>query len=431
MGVDGIVIVQLGVAASKQQSRVIDRSHSSRQWQVAAFAVRRDRARMVTVSTRWRRRRRATVIAIAQAAPRTACSRPWPRLGLAAFAVIVPEAAGSRTDYPSASAPEVAAWSATLGTDDLPAATPEVDPTLGSATGVGEGETAGIEVTIATPGQARAGTRTPIDVAIRNTSTETFYWQAGGCGLAAEVSAGPVGGLMVGFSGRVSADRIWDGDPASLSAAVTASETGRGMELAQPESATGWVSMGCTADSKMEAFAPGDELSYSGSAEIRVPPGSLPEGGVYEAAATFVPYRAPDGYPHQPLDPIETRVRFTVVEDPARGADPVDDVLAAILADGRLTAWLSTTVIPDRLDLVQAYRVGMTWWRDAWELWIEPKWISGMLRIRVDPANEVIDVRIHHSNGPPADEPDAATVPGTPPDEILLPISTWTTRLDP
>lgn len=340
-------------------------------------------------------------------------------------------AAGSRTDYPSAGALDVAARAATLGPGDPPFSTLVVDPAFVSATGVGAGETAGIEVTIATPGEVRAGTRTPIDVAVRNTSTDTFYWQAGGCGLAAEVTTGRVGGAVVGLSGRVSADPIWDGDPASLSAAITASETGRGMELAQPESATAWVSLVCTADSKMEAFAPGDELSYSGSAEIRVPPGPLPEEGAYEAAATFVPYRAPEGYPHQPLGPIESRVRFTVIEDPARSADPVDDVLTAIVADGRLTAWLPTTVIPDRPDLVQDYRVGMTWWRDAWELWIEPHGSGGTLRIRVDPANEVIDVRIHHSNGPPDDEPDAATVPGTPPDEILLPISTWTTRLDP
>jgi len=347
---------------------------------------------------------------------------------LAAFAVIVPVLAGSRTDDPSAGTLDVAAWSATLGTGDPPVSTPEADPALVSATGVGDGETAGIEVTIATPGEVRAGTRTPIYVTVRNTSTDTFYWQAGGCRLAAEVTAGPVGGPSAGSSGRVSADPVWDGDPASLSAAITASETGRGMGLAQPESATAWVSLVCTADSKMEAFAPGDELPYSGSAEIRVPPGQLPAAGAYEAAAIFVPYRAPDGYPHQPLDPIETRVGFTVIEDPARGADPVDDVLAAILADGRLTAWLPTTVIPDRPDLVQNYRVGMSWWREAWELWVEPYWGGGMLRVRVDPVNnEVIDVRIHHSNGPPDDEPDASSIPGSQPDQILLVTSTSTT----
>lgn len=306
-----------------------------------------------------------------------------------------------------------------------------MSPAVVSATGVGEGETDGIEITIDTPGAARAGTRTPIEVAVRNTSTETFYWQAGGCGLAAEVTTAPVGGAVVGFSGRMSADPTWDGDPLSLAAAITESESGRGMQLAQPESATAWVSLVCTADSKMEALAPGDELTYTDTAELRVPPGPLPGGGVYEAAATFVPFRSPDGYPHQPLDPIHTQVRFTVIEDPARGAHPTDDVLATILADGRLAAWLPTTIVPDRPDLVQSYRVGMTWWRDAWELWIEPQWISGMLRVRVDSANEVIDVRVHHSNGPPDDEPDASTVPGTPSDEILTLTSTSTTRLDP
>jgi hypothetical protein len=383
---------------------------------------------MASVSTRWSRRSRVAVIAIGQVAPHSVCSRRWRGLGLAAFAVIVPVVADSRTDDSAAGALDAEAWSATLGTRDPPVSTPVGDPTPVSATGVGEGETAGIEVTIDTPGAGRAGTRTPIDVAVRNTSTETFYWQAGGCGLAAEVVTGPVGSLVGGYSGRVSADPIWNGDPASLEAAITASETGRGMQLAQPELATAWVSLMCTADSKMQAFAPGDELSYSGSAELRVPPGPIPAGGIYEAAATFVAYSSPDDYPHQPLDPIETQVRFTVVEAPARGADPVDDVIAAILADGRLASWLPTTVVPDRPDLVQDYRVGMTWWRDAWELWVEPHWRSGMLRVRVDPANnDVIDVRIHHSNGPPDDEPDASSIPGSQPDQILPLTSTSTT----
>jgi len=202
-----------------------------------------------------------------------------------------------------------------------------------------------------------------------------------------------------------------------LEAAITASEAGRGTQLAQPESATASVSLICTADSKMQAFAPGDELSYSGTAELRVPPGPLLAGGAYQAAATFVGYRSPDDYPNQPLDSVQVQVRFTVVDAQARSSDPIDDVVAAIVVEGRLASWLPKTIIPDRPDLVQAYRVGMSWWRDAWELWVEPYWGGGMLRVRVDPANnEVIDVRTHHSNGPPDDEPDASSIPGTQPD---------------
>lgn len=70
---------------------------------------------------------------------------------------------------------------------------------------------------------------------------------------------------------------------------------------------------------------------------------------------------------------------------------------------------------------MQGYRVGLTWWREAWELWIDPRYGTGeMLRIRVDPAdNELLDLRTHDSNGPPDDEPGAATVPGSPADQTI------------
>ena len=365
---------------------------------------------MVRVSTRWGRQSRVRVIT-----PK--CSCRWPGLGLAALAVIVPLVADSRTDDSAAAAPDATGSLESLGVSPSPGSTSVVDAAPLSATGVGVGETSGIEITLDTPGEVRAGTRTPIHVVVRNTGTETFYWQAGGCGLPAEVATGPVGGLVGGYTGRVSADPIWNGDPALLEAAITASEAGRGTQLAQPESATASVSLICTADSKMQAFAPGDELSYSGTAELRVPPGPLLAGGAYQAAATFVGYRSPDDYPNQPLDSVQVQVRFTVVDAQARSSDPIDDVVAAIVVEGRLASWLPKTIIPDRPDLVQAYRVGMSWWRDAWELWVEPYWGGGMLRVRVDPANnEVIDVRTHHSNGPPDDEPDASSIPGTQPD---------------
>lgn len=63
-----------------------------------------------------------------------------------------------------------------------------------------------------------------------------------------------------------------------------------------------------------------------------MPPGPLPAEGAYQAVATFVAYRSPDGYPHQRLDSVQAQVRITVVDALVRGADPV----AAILADGRL-----------------------------------------------------------------------------------------------
>ena len=68
-------------------------------------------------------------------------------------------------------------------------------------------------------------------------------------------------------------------------------------------------------------------------------------------------------------------------------------------------------------------RLGATWWRDAWELWVQPYWGSTeALRLRIDPATmTVTDARVVHGGAPPGDEPGTTSIPGATPDEILAP----------
>ncbi|MEO6492573.1 MAG: hypothetical protein ABIP99_07035 [Ilumatobacteraceae bacterium] len=303
---------------------------------------------------------------------------------------------------------------------------PIVDGARVSATATGVAATAGIEVTVEVPNEVLAGSRATIDVTVRNEGPDTVFWQAGGCAIPATVVVGPVGETDVYGPVRMSRDPVWDGDPATFTTAVTSAAGMVGAQVAMPTSMTGWADLSCSMDSAMEPLAPGEQLDYTATAEIRVPPGPLPGDGAYETVASFVGYLAAGDYPQQPLAPVEARVGLTTVDNPARSTVPVDAVTAPIIDDGRLTAWIPTTVIPGRPDLEQHYLVGLTWWRDGWELWVRPQWNgSEAMRVRLDPASlTVVDARIVHGGIAADDEPDAVVIPGGTPDEILTqPIS--------
>lgn len=93
-----------------------------------------------------------------------------------------------------------------------------------NAAATGASPATGVEVTIDTLGEVVAGTRTSIDVSVRNTGPATLCWQAGGCAVPVEVIIRPVDAPVDQYSDRLmSMDPIWDGDPASLSDAIAAS----------------------------------------------------------------------------------------------------------------------------------------------------------------------------------------------------------------
>jgi hypothetical protein len=297
---------------------------------------------------------------------------------------------------------------------------PAVDGTIVRGSATGEGATAGVEVTIETPREVLAGTRTPIDVTVRNSGSTTIYWQAGGCAIPTQVMVGPIGVTEVAGSTRLPSEPRWDGDPDTLAEAIESTADDVAAQGAQPISQTGWNGVMCTSDSLMQALAPGDTIEYTNTAELRVRPGPLPENGTYEASGAFVGYASDVDY-HEPFAPVEARVPVTVVDHPARAAGSIEQLAAAALDDGRLTSWLPTTTIPDRPDLEQNQYVALTWWRDAWELWVRPHWgWDESLRLRIDPTTlTVTDARLVQGLNPPEDEPDAARFPGMTADELL------------
>jgi hypothetical protein len=297
---------------------------------------------------------------------------------------------------------------------------PTVDSTPVSAT---QTSNSGVEVSIDLPAQALVGTRVSVHVSVHNNGTETVYWQAGGCGMPAGVTIGPAGvdddSYPIGAP-RLSSEQVWDGSAATLTVAIDTAAAALGDQMAVPDWATGFTEFACPANSEMKALEPGGQLQYRGTVEVRVGPGPLPADGRFEAAATFVGYASPDGYPQTPLAQVTPKVEFEVLDHPARAA-PSSAIAEAAAADGRLSAWHTTMLIPGRPDLDQRFLLAATWWRDAWEIWARPYWgSSDALRLRIDPATMTVDdARVVHAGGPPADEPRTSTLPGMAADELL------------
>ncbi len=298
------------------------------------------------------------------------------------------------------------------GAGPISIAVPDVDTTPGTTTsGVGA---SGIEVVIESNAQALAGTRTPIAVTVRNTGDDAVYWEAGGCGFPVVVTIEPAGfDNESGSSNRVSREPVWDGNPDSLADAVTRQGTTMSTSAfyAQPDSMIGVAEFGCTADSRIEPFAPGETLGYRASAEMRMPPGHLPGNGTYQIVARFNGLHDQTRTDTATLEPVEARAELVVVDHPARTIASPDDLVAVAVDDGRLTDWIITTAVLGQPDLRQTYRVGLTWWRDAWELWIDPTFSSGnsdSLRVRINPtATDIQDARTVANGVAPNDEPGA------------------------
>ena len=307
--------------------------------------------------------------------------------------------------------------------DRVPMVVPDVDATPRTTTsGVGP---SGVEVVIESNAQVLAGARTPIAVTVRNIGTGTVYWEAGGCGFPVVVTVEPAGfDNESGSSIRVSREPVWDGDLDSLDDAVSnqAAAMSSVAFTAQPASMIGVSEVMCTGMSVVAPFEPGETLSYQASAEMRAPPGPLPGNGTYQIVARFSGHSDPSRTDDTKLEPVEARAELVVVDHPARTIARPDDLVAVAVDDGRLADWLTTTVVLGQPDLRQSYRVGLSWWREAWELWIDPKFSSGSsgsLRLRIDPdATNVQDARIVAHGAAPNDEPGADAL--TPvPDTIL------------
>lgn len=120
---------------------------------------------------------------------------------------------------------------------------PTVDTTAVSATS--SPSSSGIQVEIETSREVLAGTRTPVRVTIRNTGADTVYWEAGGCGVPADVVVQPVGSdEFGGMSIKLTWDAVWDGNLDSLRGTLEGVDESVRSTAAQPSSTVGLGEVG-------------------------------------------------------------------------------------------------------------------------------------------------------------------------------------------
>lgn len=158
-------------------------------------------------------------------------------------------------------------------------------------------------------------------------------------------------------------------------------------------------------------IAPGDERVGRGSVELRVPPGPLPDGGAYRLHVTF------------PADPdaVTLEVPLRVIDHPSRRMRPATAAAAAFASDERFEQWVAQRSPVDELQ--ESFATELTWWRGAWELWVEARYAGGApLRMRYSPERSaLVDVRTIGSYSLiPEDDPDRPPrMPGEPRDQVL------------
>lgn len=276
----------------------------------------------------------------------------------------------------------------------------------------------GIEISLTAPASAVAGSRLWFDVAVRNTGTEPVFWQAGGCAIPVSSAIGPAD--RVSFTEPGDPAR-WNPEHTSLREWIRDHNALASSQRGQSSGGTGVRNLSCTLVSVMQDLGPGARLDYRGSVELRVPPGAL-EDDRYSLLVAFQPFTKPEDWG---IDPqrraVEVRGAVALTDDPRRGPNDASAAVEAFEDDPRLPRWLESQPVPGRPDLVQDYRVELSWWRDAWELWLSARWNADTdLRMRYDPsADRVTDVRTVHQGVAAADEPGSAEQPEVVRDEIL------------
>lgn len=291
---------------------------------------------------------------------------------------------------------------------------------LGGAVPIVRARNGGIELAVAAPSEAIAGTRVRFVAVVRNIGATDVWWQAGGCGIPVEGSAGPATGFPINH--LVSVPKVpneWDPASSDLVNWLAAHKE-QTQQRIQRDDNTGQRAVGCNDDSRMRPVHPGEHLTYRGSFEARVGAGALADHGNWNLNVSFTGYAKPGDYIEHPLSPVTARAPITVLDDTNR-VEP-EAAFIAFQHDARLQPWLDSTVVADRPDLTQTYATDFSWWRGAWELWIWPHWqgVRG-LRMRYDPVqHKVVDVRTVYLGRAPADEPGAAADPNTP-DQVIPP----------
>lgn len=315
-------------------------------------------------------------------------------------------------------APLVLALLVACGSDDPRSATAD-DPTTTTAptstTAAASGgrtvDDGSVEVSLAVPGEAVAGERLWAEVTVRNVGDQTVYWQAGG-------DSPPVSAVLVDPddpASPTSPPSGWSGAPEELGSSLLPPHR---IEFRE-EGTVGLDSVARTSDSRMQPIRPGEEHTLRVAADVRLPPGGTT---ALVALAVFVGYDDPDDYggpdTDRPRPPVVVEVPVAVTGLPTDGAEEAVDAFAA---DSRLAAFVEAT---DVASVDQSWYAQLVWWRDAWELVVDPQFGDeprgqSRYRLRFDPdEGRIVDARRIWWDQAPADDPDATRFPKAPPDDV-------------
>lgn len=317
-----------------------------------------------------------------------------------------------------------------------------VDVVAGPATdGPGAAELGGLRLELQGPDRAVVGERIRAVVTLTNTTDEPIRAaQVAGCDDQVGAAVRAVGSdaavgrayLLEGhtddegdpteeggfFDPALGPAVAWDGDAASLPAALS--------EATEPD-----VWRAAEPGVCLMAYVPPAEIAPGASVRQEIPIdlrwGKEAPSGEYELIAVGggpvdASGMAVDG--SWPAPEIQVVHPIEIVDDPAR-EPAAAAALDALPSTPTLDEWIAETA---DLDAVPGFRqrwfASHTWWRGAWETWIDPMAGNGHqadpLRIRFDPARgEIVDVRTVFWGGTPSDDPDAEpSPPGEPLDAI-------------
>jgi hypothetical protein len=254
-----------------------------------------------------------------------------------------------------------------------------------------------VEVRLTAPRTVHVGTRVDLSVTVTNEGAERVYWYSDSCHSPFEVVLAPRGTRPSPAPPQFA----WDGDPAALPETAVVFNTLEERRLGGPKHYSGIREGGGICLAVKPALSgvvePGETLSQDLTVEARVPPGPMPNDGAYELTARI-----------RVAGVVEVSVPVTLADHQHR-VGTHEPALDAFVADPRLQLWLDSQGV-DRPDLVQSYAIELSWWRDAWELWITPRWEGHKrLRMRYDPVSaEVVDVRAVPRYSAPSDEGGAS-----------------------
>jgi hypothetical protein len=223
------------------------------------------------------------------------------------------------------------------------------------------------------------GERAWLSVTVRNDSSTSVWWQAGGCSIPIRGVVAPAD-IAVDLSPRGTEppwpETGWNGDRSELADWLA---NGGNVEpimwrLNEERYAGHPHGPGCPLDSRPAELGPGEELVGRYAADSRPVPGPLGSNGSYVVHVAFDLWTTPDLTP-TPDDTVVASAALTVVDSPAREPS-ARHAVDAFTSSPVLAAYVESTRPTGNPDLTQEWFTRLYWWDGGWELWVRPKWVG-------------------------------------------------------